>query len=242
VSGSDRDRRRGFTLVELLAVVFIVSIIALAMIPALDNMVPSYRLRSGARNVGSMIELGQSEAIANRKEFAIAYDLDENTYWLILPPAPPPGAEEQAETPPGEMDPKMSGKRPVDDVEHGLPPPDPQATQEQGTVADLPGFEEREYLEPERLPDGVEFERVIVGDEEKTTGRVYVPFTHLGQSGAHVVGFKLSEQDAQEEVWLKFQPLSRTLELSAERPEVRTLQSEGGGGDQPATPPMAPGG
>lgn len=226
---------RGFTLVELLAVVFIVSVIALALIPALDNMVPSYRLRAAARNVGSMIELAQSEAIAGRKEFAIAYDLDENTFWIVLPPAAPPG-EDQAETPPEEMDPKLAGKRPADDVEHGLPPPDPALAQEETSVADLPGLEERDFLEPERLPTGVVFERVIVGDEEKTSGKVYVPFSHLGQSGAHVVGFRLDDQESQnEEVWLKYQPLSRTLDLTAERPEVRTLQSESG--DEGQTPP-----
>lgn len=232
------SKRRGFTLVELLAVVFVVSVIALALIPALDNMVPSYRLRSGARDVGSMIELAQSEAIANRKEFAIAYDLDEHTYWIVLPPAPPPGQEDGAAAA-EETDPKLAGLRPVDDVEHGLPPPDP-AAQTETNVADLPGLEERDYLEPERLPLGVKFERVVVGDEEKTSGKVYVTFSHLGQSGAHVVGFRLDSQESeQEEVWLKYQPLSRTLDLTADRPQVRTLQSEGS--DSEAGSP-APGG
>lgn len=219
-------KRRGFTLVELLAVVFVISVIALALIPALDNMVPSYRLRAGARNVGSMIELAQSEAIANRKEFAIAYDLDENTYWIVLPPAPPPGQDSGAAAA-EDTDAKLAGMRPVDDVEHGAPPPDPTA-QTETNVADLPGLEERDYLEPERLPLGVKFDRVIVGDDEKTSGKVYVPFTHQGQSGAHIVGFRLDSQESQqEEVWLKYQPLSRTLDLTAERPQVRTLQSEG---------------
>lgn len=234
---------RGFTLVELMAVVFILGVIALAMIPALDNMVPSYRLRSGAREVGSMIELAQSEAIANRKEFAIAYDLDEHTYWLVLPqlpeqerPAPQPAAPEEGEA-------GKPGQRPVDDVEHGRPPPDPNAPPDQEAAAErLPGFTERDALSPEHLPDGVIFDRVIVGDDEKTTGRVYVPFSHLGQSGAHVVGFRLKDQEANEAVWVKFSPLSRTIDLTSEKPEVKKLESETGSGATPAAPPMPAGG
>lgn len=223
-------------MIELMAVIFIVSIIALAMIPALDSMVPSYRLRSGARNVASMIELAQSETIANRKEYAIAYDLDENTYWIVLPPAPP---EEEQQTPeePG----ADATKRPPNDVEHGLPPVDPEAEQQVGTVADVPGFEERDYLEPERLPDGVEFDRVVLGDDEKTTGRVYIPFSHLGSAGAHLVGVKLTDPESREVIWVKFSPLSRTLDLSAERPEQKTLQSATGG-PEPAPPPPPGGG
>ena len=66
-------RGRGFTLVELIAVMAIMAILLLAITPALDNMLPSYRLKGGARIIASNIELAQSEAITRRKEFVLAY-------------------------------------------------------------------------------------------------------------------------------------------------------------------------
>ena len=34
--------------------------------------------------------------------------------------------------------------------------------------------------EPTRLPVGVVIEKVVVGDDERTAGTVFVPFSHLG--------------------------------------------------------------
>ncbi|MEZ6187290.1 MAG: hypothetical protein R3F62_20050 [Planctomycetota bacterium] len=74
------------------------------------------------------------------------------------------------------------------------------------------------------LPDGVEFIGVTLGDEERTTGKVVVPFTHLGDQGGHVVGLRLSDSDTPTELWIKFNPLSRSIDYSEERPETRTLE------------------
>ena len=51
----------------------------------MDNVAPSYRMTGAARRIASNIELAMSEAISQREEFVVAYDLDSNTYWVINP-------------------------------------------------------------------------------------------------------------------------------------------------------------
>ncbi len=78
---------------------------------------------------------------------------------------------------------------------------------------------------------------IVVNGEEKRTGSVYVPFTHTGSDGAHVVGLKIENRDpgadgGQNELWVKFNPMTRTINYAAARPEVKTLEPDtaGGGG------------
>ncbi len=68
-------RRRGFTLLELLAVVALLGIILFFVVPNVDAMTPGARLKSTARKIASTMELVQGEAIASQKEFMVAYDL-----------------------------------------------------------------------------------------------------------------------------------------------------------------------
>jgi len=224
---TDRSRRGGFTLVELIAVMTIMAILVLAVVPSLDGLVPKYRLRAGARNVAANIEHAQSEAIGKRREFAVGYDLDERSYWLVLPPEEEETDEEDEDDGGlfggGEEEEEGKRRRPLDDVEHGMPPPDPDALENQGRE-DMPDLEDREALEPTKLPTGVVFDRVIVGDDESTNGRVFVPFSHLGNSGTHVVGLKLDGTDDRT-IWVKFNALSRSLQYYDEQPEVKTLES-----------------
>jgi type II secretory pathway pseudopilin PulG len=216
-------------MIEMMAVLMIVGIMLLAIIPSIDGLVPKYRIRGAAREIAALIEEAQSQSIAQRKEFQVAYDLDSKQFWLVLPPrdpndpvdgssSPPPAATE----PDPAADPKLAGFRPADDVEHGPPARDPAATDatqsEEQTVA------ERETTSPKDLPAGVLFERVSVGDDDKQSGTVHVPFEHLGASGSHVVGLKLQEGELQ--IWVKFNALTRTIEFSDEQPTVRTLDGE----------------
>ena len=222
------DLRRAFTLVETMAVMAIVGIILLAVVPAIDNMLPSYRLNGGTRTIASHVELAQSEAIGRRAELIMAYDLDENTYWIVLPPEPEEPQdpalveEEQDKVPEGQT------PRPKDDVEHGKRPPDPEPVDED--QAERTDFSDRDALTPTKLPDDVVFSTVIVGDEEKRAGRVYVRFTHAGDVGTHSVGLKLQVPgggDDGAEAWMKYNALTRTIEYHDQRPMVKTL--EGGG-------------
>ena len=259
--GSPRARlraRRAFTLVELMAVMVIVAIMMVSIIPALDSLLPSYRLRSAARNIAGNIELAQSEAIGQRREFVIEYNLDNQTYRLLIPPqevyeqsaenadgengqaadpnAPDPNAD------PNDPNAKAKANRPTNDVEHGAPPVDPNAPvpegQEPPDADETPNYDDRQSTDPVKLPGDIKFAVIVVGGEEKRTGSVYVPFTHTGSDGAHVVGLKIETRDPGEsgtpsEVWVKFNPMTRTIEYTPARPEVKTLEPEnaGGGGD-----------
>lgn len=228
-------RQRGFTMIELMCVLFIVGVLLLAVVPSLDGLVPKYRLRSGAREVGSMMEEAQSQAIARRKEFVLAFDLDQHAYWLLLPPEDPEqpqgggqGGGLLGELMGGGDEQGKEAGRPRDDVEHGLPPPDPEASDEDERE-DLP-VDEREALKPRSLPDDVVFTVVTRGDEEHRNGRVYVPFSHLGGAGSCLVGLAIKGEGGEpdKEIFVRFNALTRTLIYAEDgRPELLTI--DGGG-------------
>ncbi|MCA8924207.1 MAG: prepilin-type N-terminal cleavage/methylation domain-containing protein [Planctomycetes bacterium] len=211
--------RHGFTLLELMAVVMIMGVILLAIVPAIDNLIPGYKLDSSARGLASHIELVQGQAIATRQQYLLVYDLDERSYWIVFPEEPEAQPEEQTT----EEEQPTEDQRPVDDVEHGAPPPTEEETEKPEELPSELDLANREALEPEVLPDGIEFVSVTVGEEERTTGRVVVPFTHLGDQGGHVVGVRLID-DTQTQQWVKFNPLSRSIDYSPQRPEARTLE------------------
>ena len=226
-----RGRRAAFTLIEIMTVMIIIAVMLLAVLPALDNQVPAFRIRAAARTLASTIELAQSETVARREEFVLAYDLDRNTFELILPPGTGEEEEEQPEGEefPGGEEPKEG--RPANDIEHGPPPPDPNAEEE--AVEDVIDYTDRDRLSEKQLPDDVVFALVVVGDKEHRSGKVYVPFSHLGNKGAHYVGVHLDPdgagQDDNLEMWVKFNPMTRTIEYSDAQPQIRTLS--GGGGE-----------
>ena len=215
-------RRSGFTLIELIAVVTIFSIMLLAIVPALDSTAPKYRLRSAARQVASLIEEGQSTTIYTRREHSLIYELDRGTYTLLVPPIPP---EEQEEEQGGlgglgglfGGDDEGGEKGPIDDIEHGLPPQDP----EEATDEDR----DSEELEPMELPYDVEFFFVRAGDDTTRSGRAVVPLSRLGTTGSHVVGVRL-KADQDRALYIKFNALTRTISYSEEEPEVRTIDGE----------------
>lgn len=216
-----RARRRGFSLIEVMAVMMVLAVLLLSVIPAVDGMVPKYRLRGGAREVAGLIEEAQGVAISNRREYKVVFDLDDDTYHLILPPAEDetaPGASTETSTDSPEVAAKKAAMRPSDDVEHGPPPPDPTATEQRETRPDEPDA----ATTPKKLPDDVQFVAVVVGDEEKTAGSVTVPFTHLGGATAVIVGLRLGTAE-DKQVWVKFNALTRTVEYHDERPTAQTM-------------------
>jgi prepilin-type N-terminal cleavage/methylation domain-containing protein len=227
-----RSARSGFSMIEIMAVMIILGIVLMAIVPSIDGLVPKYRLRGGAREVAALIEEAQSQAISSRKEWNVAFDLDHDTFWLIMPPkerpADPAADPADPAAAPGSAESQVGKEgRPKDDLEHGLPPVDPAAPQD-ADQAEEEAVADRDSIEPMRLPTAVVFEAVVVGDEEKISGVVYVPFSHLGGAGSTLVGMKLSDERDAAPVWVRFNALTRTIEYADERPEVRTLS---GGGD-----------
>lgn len=229
------SNRRGFTLLELMAVIAIITILLVSVVPALDNIAPSSRLEAGGRYVAGTIELAQSEAISQRKEFVVAYDLDQNTYWIILPEGSerdPDAGPEDEQLPGGVpgVEGDKPGERPEDDLEHGLPPPDEEGEngEEAKDAAVEASYAERDAFEPNALPADVEIEAVVIGEETHSSGTVYVSLDHRGTTGAHMVGLRLADVPGgggpTGSIWLRFDPLTRTLTYSPQRPQVPTLE------------------
>lgn len=232
---------RSFTLIELSAVVLIITLLLVSVIPKLDNLAPSSRLDAGARYVAGTIETAQSEAISQRQEFVVAYDLDQHTYWIILPEghergpdqADEPQSDASADADMGlEGEGKAAGDRPLDDVEHGTPPPEENGENDEDAKEEATEvtFANREAFEPEELPMSVQFKSVTIGDETRSSGRVYVSFDHRGTTGAHLVALQLEDVPGgggpTGEMWLRFDPLTRTLTYSEEQPQVPTIEGE----------------
>lgn len=227
-----QPRAAGFTLIEIMAVMAIIAVMMLAVIPALDGMLPSYRLSSDARKVAATAELAQGEAVSQRKPMTLAYDLDNETYWIILPKEETAQPEDGAATEGGGLEGAFGNlglagdEVSEDDIEHGAPPPDPADAAEQEVPDD---FADRDALSPTHLGDDVEFEMIVVGDEEKRSGTVYVPFDPLGTTGSHLVALKLAVEPGEEPIslWVKFNAMTRTIEYADQKPELRVLAPEG---------------
>lgn len=75
----------GFTLIELTVVVLLIGLIVAVAATRLDSMVPKYRLRGAARDVGSILRQGKSRAAAQGKDLYFEMDLSRGQYWLLAP-------------------------------------------------------------------------------------------------------------------------------------------------------------
>jgi len=77
-------RRRGFTLVEMIAVIAILAIMVGVAVTRIDFMIPRYRLRAAAREVAGHVKRARSQAASTGKDVYVKYDLGKGTYWLLV--------------------------------------------------------------------------------------------------------------------------------------------------------------
>jgi len=144
-----RNRSSGFTLIELTAVLAIAALLLFFALPNVDGLSPKYRLRSAARRIASTIEAAQSQAIAEGKDMAIAYDLDHGSYWVILGAPDPvvaspgttarPGTSTTATTTLSSSATASAPPLPQDDAEHGVFPVLPSTPGSTSTSTTTPG-------------------------------------------------------------------------------------------------------
>ena len=105
-SGARLSRRCGFTLIELIVVVMILSLIAALAVSKMDLLVPKYRLRGAVRQTASVLQLARSRAAAQGRDVYVRIYLSEGRYELLVAnekedqPWVPPDTPEELIPPP----------------------------------------------------------------------------------------------------------------------------------------------
>jgi prepilin-type N-terminal cleavage/methylation domain-containing protein len=85
ISGSRGTDRAGFSMVEMMAVVVILGLIAMLVTVNWKAILPRAELHSTVREIASTIQGAHSEAIARNAVFKIEYDLDRHRYRVNTP-------------------------------------------------------------------------------------------------------------------------------------------------------------
>lgn len=76
---------KGFTLIELTVVVFLLTLIFMVVLPNMEAFSPTFKLRSLAREIGSTLEEARSEAALKGEKYGIRYDFENRQFGLLLP-------------------------------------------------------------------------------------------------------------------------------------------------------------
>ncbi len=77
-------KTRGYTLIELVVVVVIAGILVAMTVTRLDYLLPKYRLRGAAREVGAIMKQARVRAASTGREVYVEFDLRKGTYWLLV--------------------------------------------------------------------------------------------------------------------------------------------------------------
>lgn len=73
----------GFTKIELLVVMSILTISTGLALPGFINWLPNYRLKGAVRDLCSNLQLAKSAAIRDRGEWAVKFDKEGNSYQIV---------------------------------------------------------------------------------------------------------------------------------------------------------------
>lgn len=144
--------KKGFTLIELMAVILVLGLMISVTALNWQRILPRAQLNAAVRELSDVLNSTRSEAIARGAEFRMIYDLDEQRYWVETPFKK--GGGLALERIPGEEDPE-EGKRLLSHVT--------------------------------ALENGVRITRVSLDDEDYNDGQIFVRFSALGASSAHLV-------------------------------------------------------
>lgn len=75
-----RSRRMGFTLIEMIAVLALVGIIAVAMSVSLVRGLSSTKVKAASRDLAAAMRYTRGQAIIKRQERALEVDVENKTY------------------------------------------------------------------------------------------------------------------------------------------------------------------
>jgi len=72
----------GFTLIEIMLVLLLISILSAIAMPSLQELTLSTRLKSSARSIRDMLHFARDMAVTEGTPYLVVFDLDRNRYWL----------------------------------------------------------------------------------------------------------------------------------------------------------------
>lgn len=87
-------RSRGFTMIELVAVILVIGLVAALAPPLWSSGVTAAEHRAAARQVAQVLRYARTEAVAKRVDVGVDFDLEARTYQL-------PGARKKSRLPDG---------------------------------------------------------------------------------------------------------------------------------------------
>jgi general secretion pathway protein H len=76
---AETSHHRGFTLLEIIAVVLVIAVVASLSSPLFSSGVSATQHRAAARDVAQMLRLARTEAVAKRNDIAVDFDLEQRT-------------------------------------------------------------------------------------------------------------------------------------------------------------------
>jgi general secretion pathway protein H len=74
--------RAGFTLIELIVVLVIVTLLFMIAVPQMGNVLPQMKLKSGAREVMGALRESRSRAIMSNSDVVFSLDVDRHRYLI----------------------------------------------------------------------------------------------------------------------------------------------------------------
>jgi prepilin-type N-terminal cleavage/methylation domain-containing protein len=161
-----RKSAGGFTLIELVIVVVILSLMTALAVARIDFLVPKYRLRAATRQTASVLQQARSSAASIGRDVYVRIELSEGKYHLLIPHA----KEEQVWVPP-------------DTPEELLPPP--QYEFQLAFSGQLP--EGPEFV---NVILGTEPDQII------TTGRAQIRVSPFGAGDHVIINFRFEDRRA----------------------------------------------
>ncbi|MEC9018515.1 MAG: prepilin-type N-terminal cleavage/methylation domain-containing protein, partial [Nitrospinota bacterium] len=78
-------RNKGFSLLELILVLFLMGLIAGLALPFVLKTLDRVKIQSEARRIASTLKFARSEAISKKILFTFNANIDQNKYWLAIP-------------------------------------------------------------------------------------------------------------------------------------------------------------